>query len=36
VAGLRLPGVVIVNSECVSKSYPGFWDDLDRLTSAGS
>jgi 3-phosphoshikimate 1-carboxyvinyltransferase len=32
VAGLRLPGVVILNPGCVSKSYPGFWDDLDRMS----
>jgi 3-phosphoshikimate 1-carboxyvinyltransferase len=32
VAGLRLPGVVILNPGCVSKSYPGFWNDLDRMS----
>ena len=32
VAGLRLPGVVIMNPGCVSKSYPGFWDDLERMS----
>jgi 3-phosphoshikimate 1-carboxyvinyltransferase len=32
VAGLRLPGVVIQDPLCVSKSYPGFWDDLDRMS----
>ena len=32
VAGLRLPGVVILNPGCVSKSYPGFWDDLERMS----
>jgi 3-phosphoshikimate 1-carboxyvinyltransferase len=36
VAGLRLPGVVIVDPGCVSKSFPGFWSELDRLTSAGA
>ncbi len=30
-AGLRLPGVVIEQPECVAKSYPGFWQDLIRL-----
>jgi 3-phosphoshikimate 1-carboxyvinyltransferase len=33
-AGMRLPGVVILNPGCVSKSYPGFWDDLDRMSRA--
>jgi 3-phosphoshikimate 1-carboxyvinyltransferase len=31
IAGLRLPGVVIRDPGCVAKSYPAFWDDLDRL-----
>jgi 3-phosphoshikimate 1-carboxyvinyltransferase len=35
IAGLRVPGVRILDPSCVSKSYPGFWDDLDRLL-AGS
>lgn len=29
--GLRVPGVVIKDPGCVAKTYPGFWDDLDRL-----
>lgn len=29
--GLRVPGVVIKNPGCVAKTYPGFWEDLDRL-----
>ena len=33
VAGLAIPGVVIDDPACVSKSYPGFWDDLLRLTA---
>jgi 3-phosphoshikimate 1-carboxyvinyltransferase len=33
VAGLAIPGVVIDDPACVAKSYPGFWDDLARLTS---
>jgi 3-phosphoshikimate 1-carboxyvinyltransferase len=33
VAGLAVPGVVIDDPACVAKSYPGFWDDLARLTS---
>ncbi len=32
VAGLAIPGVVIDDPACVVKSYPGFWDDLARLT----
>jgi 5-enolpyruvylshikimate-3-phosphate synthase len=30
-AGLRRPGVVIGSPEVVSKSYPGFWKDLEML-----
>lgn len=30
-AGLRIPGVVIVNPACVAKSFPGFWDYLAKL-----
>ncbi len=26
VAGLKLPGVKIINPECVKKSFPGFWE----------
>jgi 3-phosphoshikimate 1-carboxyvinyltransferase len=29
--GLRVPGVVIRNPGCVAKTYPGFWQDLERL-----
>ena len=31
VAGLRVPGVVITDPGCVSKSFPGFWGRFDRL-----
>jgi 3-phosphoshikimate 1-carboxyvinyltransferase len=31
VTGLRRPGVTIASPGVVSKSYPGFWNDLDRL-----
>ncbi len=31
VAGLRIPGVTILDPGCVAKTYPGFWDDLARL-----
>ena len=30
-AGLRVPGVVIRNPECVSKSFPSFWQEFSRL-----
>ena len=29
--GLRVPGVVVRNPGCVAKTYPGFWQDLERL-----
>jgi 3-phosphoshikimate 1-carboxyvinyltransferase len=31
VVGLAVPGVVIDDPGCVSKSHPGFWDELARL-----
>jgi len=30
-AGLRVPGVTILDPGCVAKTYPGFWDELKRL-----
>jgi len=30
-AGTRLGGVVIKDAECVNKTYPEFFSDLDRL-----
>ncbi len=30
-AGLVIPGVVILNPGCTAKTYPGFFDDLARL-----
>ncbi len=30
-AGLRIPGVTILDPGCVAKTYPGFWNDLERL-----
>jgi 3-phosphoshikimate 1-carboxyvinyltransferase len=33
VAGLRVPGVRILDPACVGKSYPDFWDDLERLVA---
>jgi 3-phosphoshikimate 1-carboxyvinyltransferase len=35
VAGLRIPGVTILDPGCVAKTYPGFWDDL-RDVHAGA
>jgi 3-phosphoshikimate 1-carboxyvinyltransferase len=32
VAGLRLPGVTILDPGCVEKSYPDFWGDLTLAT----
>jgi 3-phosphoshikimate 1-carboxyvinyltransferase len=29
--GLKMPGVAIRNPGCVAKTYPEFWNDLDRL-----
>jgi 3-phosphoshikimate 1-carboxyvinyltransferase len=29
--GLRVPGVVIKNPGCVAKTYPGFWEDLEKV-----
>jgi 3-phosphoshikimate 1-carboxyvinyltransferase len=29
--GLKVPGVVINNPGCVAKTYPGFWQDLQKL-----
>jgi len=33
VAGLRVPGVTIQNPACTAKTYPGFWDDLEKIRS---
>jgi 3-phosphoshikimate 1-carboxyvinyltransferase len=31
-AGLKAEGVVILDPDCVAKTYPGFWDDLAKLS----
>jgi len=31
IAGLKIPGIKIKNPECVSKSFPGFFDELQTL-----
>ena len=36
VAGTRIGGVVIKEAECVNKTYPGFFGDLQRLADAPS
>ncbi len=30
-AALKLPGIVIVDKEVVTKSFPGYWEEIDRL-----
>jgi len=30
-AGLRVPGVTILDPGCVAKTFPGFWDELKRV-----
>lgn len=32
--GLKVPGVMIENPECVRKSFPRFWDEFQKLTPA--
>jgi len=32
VAGLRIDGTEILNPGCVGKSFPGFWDELEKFT----
>jgi len=34
VLGLRSPGITILDPGCVAKTYPGFWEDLSRLTGS--
>ena len=31
VAGTRVPGITIVDPDCVRKTYPDFWIDLEKL-----
>ena len=35
-AGLKIPGVVIDNPQCTSKTYPQFFADLQQLTTSAS
>lgn len=32
IAGCKIPGIVIKNPEVVSKTYPRFWEDLEKIT----
>jgi 3-phosphoshikimate 1-carboxyvinyltransferase len=34
VIGLRVPGISVKNPGCVTKSFPRFWDEFDRLSRA--
>jgi 3-phosphoshikimate 1-carboxyvinyltransferase len=36
VAGLVVPGMKIRNKECVSKSFPRFWEELDNIVKVNS
>ena len=29
--GLRVPGVTILDPDCVNKTYPGYWRDMGSL-----
>jgi 3-phosphoshikimate 1-carboxyvinyltransferase len=31
VLGLIVPGIKIKDPTCVQKSFPGFWDELEKL-----
>jgi 3-phosphoshikimate 1-carboxyvinyltransferase len=31
VAGLKTPGIVIMDETCVQKSFPAFWETFERL-----
>jgi len=34
VAGLAIPGVKIAGEQCVNKSFPGFWEELQKLRNS--
>ncbi len=34
--GLRVPGIRIADPGCVAKTFPGYWDALDRLRRPGA
>jgi 3-phosphoshikimate 1-carboxyvinyltransferase len=29
--GLTVPGIKILDPDCVQKSFPGFWNELEKL-----
>ncbi len=31
IAGLKIDGIIIENPQCVSKSYPNFWEEIKKL-----
>lgn len=31
IAGLTVPGMMITNPQCVNKSFPAFWEELEKL-----
>jgi len=35
IAGLRAPGIAIADPGCVTKTFPTFWDALERLRPSG-
>jgi 3-phosphoshikimate 1-carboxyvinyltransferase len=36
VVGLRVPGIRIADADCVAKTYPGFFEELERLVAGRS
>ena len=36
VLGLKAPGINILDPGCTSKTYPGYFEDLDRLCGLGN
>jgi len=35
VLGLRVPGIVITDRECVNKTYPEFWEHCEKILGIG-
>jgi 3-phosphoshikimate 1-carboxyvinyltransferase len=33
IAGLKAEGITILDPDCVAKTYPGFWNDLGKLSA---
>jgi 3-phosphoshikimate 1-carboxyvinyltransferase len=31
IAGLAVPGIEISDKKCVDKSFPGFWQELEKI-----